>query len=100
MKYVVEAIGLPFHTIQRTEVEGAIQAMAEYRKCLALPGTEYVTVAIAILHRRNARGIGASVEPLQYGYNGLGQVAHWRQVKWFASPQFKRAHPQMYACRQ
>jgi hypothetical protein len=91
----VEAIRIsPEYEAEREAITFSARAALDlYRAWIGLPGVECVQLTIPILHRRwLAWTVAGSVAPQQYGYNGESVVAHWRVVRGFYSPLYRKRY--------
>lgn len=92
----IEAIGVEpsYHTICEATALNSRAALALYREWLSVPGVECIQVTRPILHARWSKWtIAGQVAPLQFGYNEVHLVAHWKVVKGFYSPLYRRKYP-------
>lgn len=88
----VEAIRIDpgYETEREATAFNARTALQLYREWLALPGVECVQITIPVLHARWGRWTTAAhVAPLQYGFNEVQVIAHWRVIKGFYSPLYR-----------
>jgi hypothetical protein len=92
--FQVEAISIqPYETERSACTLNASTALALYREWLSIPGVECVQITRPILHSRWGKwNVESRVAPLQYGFNEVHVVAHWRVIKGFYSQLYRQRY--------
>lgn len=94
--YRVEAIAIDpsYQTVREAIALNARMALALYREWMSIRGVECIQITIPIQHTHWPKWtIAGQVAPLQFGYNEIHLIGHWRVIKGFYSPLYRRKYP-------